>query len=282
MVKTRIDLEGVPETLLWNLYHRAVEARRPGAVLHDPWAVELVDAIDYPFQARFGPGARAQWQALRARCFDDAVRTFLRDHPDGTVVALGEGLETQFRRVDNGRVRWVTVDLPEAVDVRRRLLPDGPRQRTFAGSALDFRWMDEVDPSRGVLLTAQGLLMYLEPEAVAGLMAACAERFPGATLVFDAVPGWFSARTLRGEMRTAGYTSPPTPWALEPKQLDSVRALHPGILDVEELTPARGRGLLDGVVLPLLYRTILRNLKPISIFRVRFAPTQPLPRPGGG
>lgn len=95
----------MPETLLWNLYHRAVEARRPGAVLHDPRAVELVDAIDYPFEARFGAGARAQWQALRARCFDDAVRRFLRDHPDGSVVALGEGLETQFWRVDDGRVR---------------------------------------------------------------------------------------------------------------------------------------------------------------------------------
>ena len=47
--KTRIELEGVPETLLWNLYNRAVEARRPDAVLHDPLAVELVDGIDYPF-----------------------------------------------------------------------------------------------------------------------------------------------------------------------------------------------------------------------------------------
>ena len=43
---TRIDpgLEGVPETLLWTLYHRALEARRPDPVLHDPAAVELVDA----------------------------------------------------------------------------------------------------------------------------------------------------------------------------------------------------------------------------------------------
>lgn len=271
MVKTRVDLEGVPETLLWNLYHRAVEARRPGAVLHDPRAVELVDEIDYPFRDRFGGGAQAQWQALRARCFDDAVRAFLQVHPDGTVVALGEGLETQFWRVDNGRVRWVGVDLPETVDVRRRLLPDGPRQRSVARSALDPGWMDEVDASRGVLLTAQGLLMYLQPEAVAGLLAACAERFPGATLVFDAVPRWFSARTLRGEMQAAGYTSPPMPWALEPRDLAAVRAMHPGILEVRELTPARGRGLLNGAVLPLLYRTVLRNLKPISIFRVRFA-----------
>jgi hypothetical protein len=34
------------------------------------------------------------------------VRRFLVEHPEGTVVALGEGLETQFWRVDNGLVRW--------------------------------------------------------------------------------------------------------------------------------------------------------------------------------
>ena len=38
---------------------------------------------------------------------------FLAANPDGTVVALGEGLETGFWRVDNGSVNWLTVELPE-------------------------------------------------------------------------------------------------------------------------------------------------------------------------
>jgi O-methyltransferase involved in polyketide biosynthesis len=123
--KVRPGLSGVPETLLWTLFHRAVEARRPDAVLADPMAVELVDSIDYRFEERFGAAvhARAQWQALRARCFDREIRRFLEVHPDGTVVALGEGLETQFWRVDNGRVRWLGVDLPEVIELRSRLLP---------------------------------------------------------------------------------------------------------------------------------------------------------------
>ena len=51
---TRIDpgLEGVPETLLWTLHHRALEARRPDAVLRDPLAVELAERIDCPFAER--------------------------------------------------------------------------------------------------------------------------------------------------------------------------------------------------------------------------------------
>jgi hypothetical protein len=87
--RLQVDLGGVPETLLWTLYHRAVEARRADAVLHDPMAVDLVERIDYPFEQRFGTGGLGQWQALRVRCFDREIRRFLAAHPDGTVVALG-------------------------------------------------------------------------------------------------------------------------------------------------------------------------------------------------
>lgn len=130
MERLAVELDRVPETLLWTLYHRAVEARRPGAALRDPKAVELLRQIDFPFEERFGSGeAFSQWQALRALCFDRAVERFLTRSPDGTVAALGEGLETQFWRVDNGRVRWLTVDLPEVVELRQRLLPGPPPAR---------------------------------------------------------------------------------------------------------------------------------------------------------
>jgi len=90
--RVRVELDRVPETLLWTLYHRAVEARRRDTVLGDRLAVELVERIDFPFVKRFGDGRKlSQWQALRARCFDDAVRRFLAETPTGTVVALVRG-----------------------------------------------------------------------------------------------------------------------------------------------------------------------------------------------
>ena len=178
MARLAVELDRVPETLLWTLYHRAIEARRPDPVLRDPLAVDLVEQIEFPFEERFGSGAAfSQWQALRARCFDGAVNRFLAEKPGGTVVALGEGLETQFWRVDNGRVRWLTVDLPEVVDLRQPALPEEPRVRAIGCSALDPRWLAEVQDEAGVLVTAQGLLMYLAPDEARGLVARCAERF---------------------------------------------------------------------------------------------------------
>ncbi|WP_343245212.1 class I SAM-dependent methyltransferase [Streptomyces sp. SID14478] len=271
---TSVELSGVPETLLWNLYHRAFEAAQPRPVLDDPKAVELVARIGYPFEETFGAPnpLLAQGQALRVRTFDDAVRDFLAAHPDGTVVTLAEGLETQFWRVDNGRAQWLSVELPETAEVRQALLPGGERQRVLARSALDLTWRDEVDTSRGVLITAQGLLMYLRPPEVRELIAGCAERFGGGALVFDAVPRWFSERTRRGEMRTKqGYVTPVMPWGLDAGELDTVRTAHPAIRDVRELPLPRGRGAYYGALSPLLGKVPgLRNVRPTMTAIARF------------
>jgi O-methyltransferase involved in polyketide biosynthesis len=246
----KIVLDGVPETLLWPLYNRAAFASRPGALLQDPRAVQIRDAIDYPFARHFGKPNEAH--ALRALRFDDEVRRFLSAHPDGTVVALGEGLETGFWRVDNGRVRWLAVDLPETIALRSRWLPDTDRHKSLACSALDFRWMDEVDRSRGVFLMAEGLLMYFEPRDVERLLAACAERFPGSEMMFDVIPRWLSQKTLRGWHLTKHYRTPPMPWGIDVSEQAGLRAIHPNIVAVREVDIGRGQGFAFGFLIPLL------------------------------
>jgi O-methyltransferase involved in polyketide biosynthesis len=269
--RVAVELERVPETLLWTLYHRAMEARRPDAVLDDRLAVELVERIDFPFAEQFGDGERlSQWQALRARCFDDAVARFLASHPSGSVAALGEGLETQFWRIDNGRVRWLTVDLPEVVALRRRLLPENGRVQAFSGSALDSGWMDEIDDSDGVLVTAQGLLMYFAPDDARGLIAGCAARFPGQGVVFDAVPSWLVRRSQRGQLRTpGGYVPPPWSWGLDRREEQRLRRVR-GLARVHALHLPRGRGIGYGGALPLVSRIpALRRLM-LSVLFARF------------
>ncbi|MFJ8623037.1 class I SAM-dependent methyltransferase [Kitasatospora sp. NPDC093550] len=251
----RPELEAVPETALWTLWHRALEARRPDTVLHDPKAVELVERIDFPFAQRFGTnGLQAQLQALRVACFDREVADFLAREPRGTVVCLGEGLETQYWRVDNGRAHWLSVDLPDMVALRGKLLPPGPRQRYLAADATELGWAEEVDRDRAVLVSAQGLLMYLPPDRVKSLIAGCAERFPGGSLVLDAVPRWFSRLTVSGKMRAHGYQVPPMPWAMDAGERDKLRTASPAVTAVREVTPTGGRGLL-GSLLPLALAT---------------------------
>ena len=274
-----IELSGVAETLLWPLYARAAETQRPDAILNDAVAVELVGRIDYPFTDRFGQPQ--QVLALRETSFDNQVSRFLATHPYGTVVALADGLNTQYWRLDNGTARWLSVDLPEVVDLRRRLLPEPERARYVACSALESAWMDLVDPSHGVFITAQGLFMYLRGEQAYSIVYRCATGFPGSTLMFDAMPWAFTA-SFRGNtvldtvfMRGSRsgpdrYHLPPMPWHSSFETARRKLLRHPSIADVRYVPLPRGRGPVFGVLSPALDRLpILRSTSPWSAL-VRF------------
>ena len=280
-----VDLTGVPETLLWTLYYRAQEAARADGVLTDPLAVDVVARIDYPFEGRLGHGERrAQWQALRAATFDGETRSFLAERAaaaaPAVVVALGEGLETAFWRVDDGRVRWLGVDLPQTGALRRAVLPADPRRTLVDASALDDGWLDAVRDSldaagtgpQNLLVTAQGLLMYLQPRQVRDLVRRCAEAFPGARLLFDGVPWWTSRVTTSAPRRpaTGAFVAPPMPWPVSPSQIRALRAL-PGVEDVARVRPPRGRGAALGVVVPVVERLPVARDVLLSVWRVRFA-----------
>lgn len=210
-------LTGVPETMLWTLHNRATEARRRHPILRDEEALRIYEALDYDYRRRFGPAEGSH--AVRSVETDRIIRAWLVRYPDGFVVSLGEGLETQVLRVDNGRMRWLSVDLPEAIALRAQFLPPTDRFRHIAVSALDHAWMDEVDPRHGVFIIAQGLFMYLPETEVRRLLRDLGNRFPGCEIVFDTVPRWFSRATLRGVKRTRHYRVPPMPWGIDRNQI---------------------------------------------------------------
>lgn len=265
----RTGLSGVPETALVTLRNRAAEAARPDGVLVDPVAVALMERLGGG--DRYAVFAHAdQVIALRARAFDAVVDRFGAAHPDATVVALGEGLQTTYWRLSDPRPDWLTVDLPEMVALRRRLLPTEPRMRTFAGSALDRAWMDLIEPGTPVLITAEGLLMYLPPDEVLALLRECAARFPGGAMVFDTIPDWASANTHHGTWLTADYQLPPMPFHLSRREAAALAGTVPGIAEVVDVPVPRGRGLLAEVVRRGWGLPVVRDVRP-TITLLRFA-----------
>lgn len=263
----RIDghgLNGVSETTLWTLHNRATEAARPDGVLTDPLAVELLHAIDYPYREHFG--RPSQSHALRALMVDTQIREFLAAHPDGVVVSLGEGLQTTFWRIASPTLRYLAVDLPTVIELRQRLLPDEPRLRHLARSALDREWMDEVEGE--VLIVAEGLLMYFEPREARRLIADCAARFPGGRMLFDSISPL--VRRLVGERRlTPAYTTPPMPFTLRASQARALPRHLPAVATATDVPwlPARG----GSAVFTLLAKVpVLGDQRPIMTL-LRFA-----------
>jgi O-methyltransferase involved in polyketide biosynthesis len=253
--RERVTLTGVSETALLTLHARANEARRSDAIIDDPMAISLADSIDFDF-AKFG--RTRQDFALRALTFDIHTRNYLEQHPSATVVALAEGLQTSFWRLDaaipNSQFHWLSVDFPPVIDVRARLLPESPRISVGAQSALDYSWTERVDPSKGVFITAEGLLMYLQPEQALGLIAECAKRFPGGQMLFDFPAAWVAKLARRGYRISRRYTFPPMPYYLSPSDAENLINTVAGVRVVRDLSVPPGRGLLLNALMSAAYR----------------------------
>ncbi len=191
--KADLPLGGVPETLLIPLYNRAKESRRPDAILKDEKAVELVTQMRLDFSRTKQVRMTELLEAMRimfTREFDRYARDFLARHPDAVVVHIGCGLDTRFERVDDGRVEWYDLDVPEVIDLRRKLIGgESGRHHLLGCSVFEEAWMEsvKVHAPRPILFLAETVFLYFVEAQVKSLVLALCGRFPGAELVFD---GW--------------------------------------------------------------------------------------------
>lgn len=177
--KIRTDkLTGVPETMLIPLYGRAAETARADAIIRDPAAVEMMTHIDYDFTRFADSHATNTGIAVRTEIFDELAADFIARYPTCVVVNLGAGLDTRFTRLDNGRLNWYELDLPEAMAIRQQLIIPGERHHFIIASALDFSWIDRIEARPAVLIIAEGLLMYFAEAQVKSLLTTLAARLP--------------------------------------------------------------------------------------------------------
>jgi O-methyltransferase involved in polyketide biosynthesis len=182
------NLQGIARTLLVPLACRALETPRPDAILHDPRAVEVYNALGGTPDFLMGMSGTDVFVAtMRARQFDTFARDFIARNTGGLVVDIGCGLDTRFDRLADGQMSWLGVDLPKVIKLRRTVLPDQERCTTIPRSMLETSWLDEVaQVKKPVIFLAEGVFPYFSTGEIKPLVMEMAERFPAGELVFDA------------------------------------------------------------------------------------------------
>lgn len=183
-----LELGPVQKTLLLPLWGRAVETNKARPLLVDQTAAAILAKLDYDFSTiarNISPISQLAWIARSLRT-DRTIRDFLNRHPGATMVNLGCGLDTTFERVDNGRLRWYDLDLPDVITLRKQFIQESARRQFIPCSLLDDAWMRCVPPSGAVFLVASGVLYYFEEAQIKALLIRLADTFPGCEILFDA------------------------------------------------------------------------------------------------
>src|SRR5262250_2754590 len=96
--QVKVELGAVQQTLFIPLAARARQTRRRRPVLRDPKAAEILASVDVDMK-KYGRSSGGSVTVLRTAIFDRWVSDFLAEHPGGTVVEIGTGLNTRFDRV---------------------------------------------------------------------------------------------------------------------------------------------------------------------------------------
>lgn len=182
-MKEKINLSGVPETMLQTVYARAKESRGRGAI-HDAKAEEIVGKLDYDFSLADKDTAMHSGVIARTIVLDRLTKAWLSAHPGAVVVNIACGLDTRCYRM-KGFCHWYNLDLPETMAVREKLLPESGTISQIAMSAME-DWGSEISEQNvPVLILIEGLTMYLNAKDVQQIFTAISNRFSQATIFVE-------------------------------------------------------------------------------------------------
>lgn len=165
-----LKLGDLEETALIPLAIRANETRRKKARIRDESAVRIIEALEIdtkPFDKFFSH----EGVVARTIMFDNTVKSLLKKYPDAVCLNVGCGLDDRFSRVDNGQIRWFNIDLPDSIEVRKKVLSETERERMLAADILSDDWTNSIPKANVTIVIAEGLLMYFSREQVRSLLS---------------------------------------------------------------------------------------------------------------
>ncbi len=130
---TKQYLGDVQETALIPLAIRANETERKMARIHDDKAVEIIRELDVDTE-KLNRFFSHEGVIARTILFDETVKKLLRKYLDAVCINIGCGLDDRFSRVDNGKIRWFNVDLPDLIEMRKKFFYETEREHMLAAN----------------------------------------------------------------------------------------------------------------------------------------------------
>ena len=185
MNKTNL-LSGVEDTLYIPLAARIYATEHFPDFFYDEKALSLKQYI--PTQSIDSNTTEYFYMASVCRqwTIDKKIIRFLSLHNKCNVVFLGAGLETAYQRIHNTTAYFYQVDLPNVIDIRKRVLGYAENERLIAGDMFALNWIKELDISLPTMIVISGVYQYFRESQVIDMIQKMKSIIPTGELIFDA------------------------------------------------------------------------------------------------
>ncbi|KAJ2893680.1 hypothetical protein MKZ38_008327 [Zalerion maritima] len=269
--KEKITITGVQATLMMCVACRLRDNNNPVPLLEDPVALSTAGQIDYDWDALHISDINAARMVLRSRQMDRYTGDFIAANPRCTVLHLACGLDARAQRLALGPgVRWIDSDLPDVVELRRRLVPEPEGMidyQLLSTDILEAGWLDSTPTDRPLAVVFEGLTMYLAEDTMRDFVSGILEHFRkhqlGGQLIFDALGsrvvdrqdsiGWGKTLSMSG----ARFT-----WAMNGG--DQLEKWFPGRVKLKKEAGSGDFDFPTGTYVPMFSRFLLRLMQMLN------------------
>jgi O-methyltransferase involved in polyketide biosynthesis len=206
--------------------------------------------------------------ALRGRYFDNQVRHYLKRYPKGIIISFGSGFDTRFDRIDNGFLTFIDIDLPEVINIRRKLLSETIRNPFVGCSILDYSWIPKILTLTSkivspVLFIAEAVLMYLPKTYVQSLFQKLSISFPKAEIVFDVYTNFM----VKNANKNVGLKQFQAEFKWGVNNIHDIEKWSPNLLLISEWSFFNDREARMGMFKILRFIPFIRKMSRIVHFR---------------
>ncbi|HEX2937425.1 MAG TPA: class I SAM-dependent methyltransferase [Ruminiclostridium sp.] len=225
-------LENVQKTLLLPLWGRAEASRMQEPVIVDLKAIELINSMDYDF-TKFRQNLdffHIITLAVRAHEFDSLINNFLKNHETASIVNIGAGLDTTFSRISGSNVHWYNIDMPDVIELRKKLIPETTEMEEIPKSMFDESFVYDIKEPDNTLFIIGGVLMYFDESEVRRFFDLISTKFKGAEVVFDVLSP-FGIHYFNRLLKKTGFDNAQMKWGT--KNYNDIECLNQSLKIVE-------------------------------------------------
>jgi len=180
-----MKLNNESKTLFIPLLGRALMSK-DNIFLYDPKAEEIISKLDYDFNSLKQSKWLSMYMSVRAVIIDELCNKYISDHPNTIIIHLGCGLDSRCLRVNQNFSIWYDIDYESVINIRKKFYDTDSKYKMIGSSVIDFKWIEQIDNSKNVLIVMEGLTMYLSEEEIKELITQINEKFVDVRLIFDA------------------------------------------------------------------------------------------------
>ncbi|ORT98838.1 Tetracenomycin polyketide synthesis O-methyltransferase tcmP [Anaerovibrio sp. JC8] len=184
-----LQLGDVQTTALIPLAIKASETLRPNPRIKDPMAVEIIRTLHIDTKP-YDKFMSHEGVVARTIMLDRQLKEIIEENPDTVVVNLGAGFDNRFQRMDNGKIWWFDIDLPDSIAARKKAFPEQDRVTMIAGDVLNDSWCAAVNKKltgrQGKpVFIAEGLFMYFTLEQISTFLNVLKSNFYSGILIAE-------------------------------------------------------------------------------------------------